>query len=174
MGSSPFVKPSERTVIDKLFAREDIERIREMSKTTRLSKAELQELLHLLTSVEPKLLNLKEWTMYAMSQFLVGITGFVTLAMQYCDAQDLINERKALGKVSKRTEELFEESRLKIDRSMRFIVNVFSYSGRVTLSKDALAFKEFVRAQWELEYAKDRQQGLIPQRDYFNLGQKAT
>jgi len=30
VGSSPFVRPSERTVIDKLFAREDIDRIRDL------------------------------------------------------------------------------------------------------------------------------------------------
>lgn len=173
IGQSPFVRPSERTVIDKLFAREDVERIRELQKEIELDKSQLQELLHLISSVEPKLLNLEPWTMYALSQFIVGVTGFVSLAMHYCDVEDLFNEAELAGKtISKRTKELFNQSRLKVDRSMKFILSVFLYSGRVTLSNKALAFKEFTRAQWELEYSKPPQNNVVPNRDYFQ-GPKA-
>jgi len=170
LGTSPFMRPSERTVIDKLFARDDVEKIRELQKELRLDKKQLQELLHLLSAVEPKLLNLEPWTMYALSQFLVGVTGFMTLAMQYCDVDDLLEDRKKVGKVSPRCIELFEQSRLKVDRSMKFILSVFSYSGRVTLSNKAMAFKEFTRERWELEYSKNPNQGMVPNRNYFPEG----
>jgi len=90
VGSSSFMGNSDKTVIDKLFANESVERIRELQKETSLSKKQLQELLHLLTAVEPKLLNLEPWTMYAMSQFIIGVTGFMTIAMQFCDIGDMI------------------------------------------------------------------------------------
>jgi hypothetical protein len=174
IGTSPFIRSSEKTVIDKLFAREDVDRIRELQKLSRLNRDQLQELLHLLTAVEPKLLNLEPWTMYAMSQFIVGVTGFMTLAMQFCDVNDLIDKREQTGgHVSPRTKELFETGRLRVDRSMKFILSTFSYSGRVTLSNKALAFKEFTRERWELEYANKAQQGLIPHRNYFSGDEKA-
>ncbi len=174
LGTSPFMRSSERTVIDKLFAREDVDQIRVLQKELRLDKKQLQELLHLLTAVEPKLLNLEPWTMYALSQFIVGVTGFMTLAMQYCDVADLIEKRnKDGGIVSKRCEELFEQSRLKVDRAMKFILSVFSYSGRVTLSNKAMAFKEFTRERWDLEYSKNPNQPIVPSRNYNNPGQAA-
>lgn len=166
--SSPFIIPSERTVIDKLFAREDIDRIKDLQKKRDLTKEEWQELLHLMTAVEPKLLNLEPELMYKFSKFIIAVASFITLSASYSDAKEKLDLRKQSGGlISDRALSLFNEARARTDKSTKLLLSVFLYSGRVTLSNKAMAFKEFIRAQWELEYAKGNSQTIIPNRTYL-------
>lgn len=72
-----FAGQSEKTFIDKMLAREDVERIREIIKLPRLSREDLAELLYLLTSAESKLVNYSAWERYVILKYYVWVREFV-------------------------------------------------------------------------------------------------
>ena len=55
-----------------------------------MTKEEWQELLHLMTAVEPKLLNLEPDLMYKFSQFIIGVSSFMTISGSFSDARERI------------------------------------------------------------------------------------
>lgn len=155
LGSNKTFMAVEDSVIDKLMARKDIERLYILQKQAKLSKEQLNELLHLLTAVEPKFLNFDAWLHYAMTHFLVGVRRFIGMTLQFHSIDEKIKEAEKEGKiVTQRTKELFDLSFLEVESQMKFVLDIFCYAGRASMSRGALAFKEFVRAQWEYEYGQ--------------------
>lgn len=170
IGASPFIRPGERTVIDKLFARDDIEKVRELLKKENLKRVEWQELEHYLTSLEPKLQNLEPDLMYKLSKFMVTVSSAVSLSGYFADCAGLIEKELEKGKlISLKARNHFKIVRARVDRSTKLLYSVFTYSGRVTLSNKALAFKEFTRAQWEQQYNMPMGQKVVPERGYVDV-----
>jgi len=88
LGKNIFSRQSEKTFIDKVLARSDVDRIRELVKTNNLSRSQLLELLSLITSNESKLLNLDPWRRYVLMKFFIWVEEFVLVAELLYDYQD--------------------------------------------------------------------------------------
>jgi len=163
LSSSKTFMAQEDSVIDKLFARKDVERIYTLQKQKKLTEEQLNELLHLLTAVEPKLLNFDNWLHYAMTHFIVALRGEVSKTLKFHKIQSGMDVAPSKGKiVTDRTKDLFSEAFSEQEEQMKFIVDIFCYAGRASMSLSALAFKEFVRAQWEYEYGqRAKQMGFL-------------
>jgi len=75
-----FSGQAEKTFIDKLFAKEDVEKIRELIKKPKLTRSELLELLYLISANEAKLVNYSGWDRYIALKFFVWIREFIKVA----------------------------------------------------------------------------------------------
>lgn len=92
-----FNSPSEKTFIDKLLAKQDIDKIRELIKKPKLTRSELLELLYLISGAESKLLNYGEWDRYVLLKFFVWIREFIKIAELLYDYQDDLKKKEISG-----------------------------------------------------------------------------
>ena len=102
-----FSKQQEKTFIDKILAKQDIEGVRELIKKPRLKREELLELLYLLTSTESKLLNYGEWDRYIILKYFVWVREFIKISellfdyKEYLEAQEKKDEGSILEQMYK-------------------------------------------------------------------------
>lgn len=182
---SLFSPQTEKTYIDKILARQDVESIRSLIKKSKLTRQEINELLYLLTSVESKLLNYSEWDRYVILKFFVWIreTAKVTeLLFDYQD--DLLTRETTCIKCKKRHPKLklqsditckckkFKPVRILTDRTKqhiynnerliehntKFLVDLYLNIGRTSLSLGATGIMELLKNKYELYYPNMQQQ----------------
>lgn len=91
------VQDVEKSFIDKLIARRDIESIKKLIKKPDLTREELLEITYNLSSSELKLVNLSEWDRYVILKFGgVWIGQFVKMAELLYDYKEYLDEKETL------------------------------------------------------------------------------
>ena len=172
-----FSQNPEKTFIDKILARNDVEKIRSLVAKPRLKREELLELLYMLGGVESKLYNYGEWDRYIILKFFIWIREFVKIAELLYDYQDELRKRentclkckkliKTKNKENKctcdvpeqqqvltdRTKKLLENNERLIEHNIKFLVDLFLNIGRTTLSIGATGFMELLKNRFEVDY----------------------
>lgn len=89
-----FSQNTEKTYVDKILAKEDIQAIRELIKKSKLTRSELLELLYLISATESKLVNYSAWDRYVVLKFFVWIREFIKAAELLYDYQDDLKLRE--------------------------------------------------------------------------------
>jgi len=146
-----FNSPSEKSFIDKLLGKGDVEEVRKIISKERLTRSDLMRLLNLLSSNEMKLLNYTDWDRYIMAKFFVWIREFVALAENLYDYEnDLVNKKDM--KLSKRTEQIFNNVFRLLEHNIKFLVDLYFNLGRTTLSVNAVGLLELLKNKYEVVY----------------------
>src|SRR6056297_2048732 len=95
IGNSILNSSGEKTFIDKLLGKNDVERVRELVRKEKLTREELLELLYSLTGTEMKLLNLGTWDRYVILKYFVWIRDFVkNIEIMYDYQEKVFKEAK--------------------------------------------------------------------------------
>lgn len=89
-----FSGSADRSLIDKLLAKDEVMKIKELMKKERLTRSELLELLYMCLSTESKMLNYGEWDRYIMNKFFVWIREYIKVAELLYDYQDSLHKRE--------------------------------------------------------------------------------
>ena len=154
LATSMFSPHSEKTFIDKVLAKDDVDRIREIIKKPKLKRSELLELLYLISGTESKLLNYSDWDRYVILKFFVWIREFIKVAELLYDYQDDLEKRKKKGtyEISERTKQLIDNNQRLIEHNAKFLIDLYLNIGRTSLSIGATGILEFVRNKFEISY----------------------
>ena len=154
-GSNP-----EKTFIDKILAREDVNAIRELVRKPRLTRSDLLDILYLLSSVESKLLNYNEWDRYIILKFFVWVREVVQFAeMMYDYTEDLKKEEILSKEVADATnEQLLSNIQRLLEHCIKFLVDLYLNIGRTTLSVGATGLLEILKNKYEMAYSGSVQQ----------------
>ena len=166
----------EKTFIDKLLSKEDVERIRDLIRKPRLKREEILEILYLLGSTESKLLNYDANDRYVILKFFVWIREFVKITELLFDYQDDLIKKENTCKncnadkdkcecgkftpqlvMSPQTKKLLFNTERHIEHISKFLVDLYLNIARTTLSLNATGFIELLKNKYELQY---RQQGV--------------
>lgn len=172
-----FSSTTEKTFIDKILGKQDVESVRSIIKKKHLCREDMLEILYLLSSSETKLLNYSEWDRYIMAKYFVWIREFVAVAEQIYDYEDdLIKNSNFCNcggwisvkidkikkceceipnpkvKVSNRTRQLFENNKRLMEHNVKFLVDLYFNLARTTLSKGATGFLEILKNKYEISY----------------------
>jgi len=172
-----FSGQTEKTFIDKLFAKEDVEKIRELIKKPKLTRSELLELLYLISANEAKLVNYSAWDRYIALKFFVWIREFIKVAELLYDYRDdllikanvcvtckgyINNTQKKLKKcdckepipfeLSDRTIKLLDNNERLIEHNAKFLIDLYLNIARTTLSLGATGFIETLKNKYEIAY----------------------
>jgi len=91
---SLFSTSTEKSFIDKLLSKEDIQNIKELMVKERLTRGELLELLYMCLSAESKLWNLGEYDRYLILKFFVWIREFIKVAELLYDYKDYLQKQE--------------------------------------------------------------------------------
>lgn len=168
---------SERTFIDKVLAKDDVNAIRELTKKPKLTRSELLEMLYLISGTEAKLLNYNEWDRYIVLKFFVWIREFIKVSEILFDYEDELykkeNTCRICGKLIKvseesirckctypipimvltdRTKRLLLNNDMLLQHNAKFLIDLYLNIGRTSMSVSSAAFKELSGNKYELQY----------------------
>lgn len=165
---SMFGKNPEKSFIDKILARQDVEAIRDIIKKDRLTRQDMLEILYLLSGAESKLLNYGAWDRYVILKFFVWIREFVKVAEIMYDVRENIEKDLALevklakvkdksllvdvDGVRKRTERLLDNNERLMEHNVKFLVDLYLNIGRTSLSLGGGGFLELLKNKYEIVY----------------------
>jgi len=138
----------EKSVLDKLFAKEDIQKITEIHKKTNPTREDMQELLQLLNGMEQKLLNYDEDYPHILGRYFVRIRETFAL---YEAIEEFYANMKHLLK-EKRTIELYESMIYKLKSTCLIYSSNYQQIGRSTMSIEGVGFFNALTNKFELSY----------------------
>ena len=149
-----FNQNPEKTYIDKLLARKEVERTKELIKKPKLSREDVLELLHMCSSTESKLLNLSEYDRYVILKFFIWIREFVKVAEQMFDMEEDLKQQEKDGKItlSDRSKQILINNSRLIGHNTKFLVELYFNIQRTTLSIGATGFLELLKNKFEMAY----------------------
>lgn len=149
-----FNKESEKTFIDKLLAKDDGQRIKELISTKKLKREEMLELLYLLGGNESKLVNYGEWDRYIILKYFVWIRQFVKICENLYDYDDDIKKKDKHRKVqlSARSNKLLENIDRNLQHASKFNIDLYLNIMRTTLSLGGTGFIEMLKNKFEFSY----------------------
>lgn len=183
-----FSQQSEKTFIDKILAKEDVNAIREIIKKPKLTRSDVLEVLYLLSGTESKLLNYGEWDRYVILKFFVWIREFVKVAELLYDYQEALALKTKLCRcggyteipqgqatpsmarcaceapeyifsISTRTRRILDNIEGYIGHNSKFLIDLYLNIGRTSLSIGATGLLELLKNKFEIAYP---QQGVTP------------
>jgi len=169
----------EKTFIDKVLDRQDIERIRELMKKKDLDTDDLSELLFLVSGIASKLSNFNDWDRYLLGKFFAWIRDFITLldaVITY--KQDLKDETKKLlennnTETALQLKEIIAKIKKLNTENCKFLVDVFQFLSNSTLSIEATAFDTLTKSRYEYWYPGMQNAPQMPQqKSGFNIFMK--
>ena len=148
-----FGQPKDKTFIDKLLARSEIEKTKELIKKERLTRSELLELLYMCIGTEAKLVNLSDWDRYVVLKFFVWIREFIKVAELMYDMRDSFEAKKKLGiQLKPRTEIILLNNERLIEHNAKFLIDLYFNILRTTLSIGGTGFTEILNNKFEINY----------------------
>jgi hypothetical protein len=152
--NSLFSKQSEKTFIDKLLAKDEVMRVREIIKKEHFTRSDMTEILNLLSSNEIKLLNYDEWDRYLMAKYFVWIREFVALAENLYDYEDDLKKQEEKGnfKLSDRSRQIFENIKRYMEHNIKFLIDLYFNLIRSTMSLGATGILELLKNKYEMVY----------------------
>lgn len=158
-----FGRQSEKTFIDKLLARQDVDAIRELIKKDGLKRQDLLDMLYLLSSPESKLLNYGEWERYIILKFFVWVREFAKVAELFFDYDDDLKKKEQAGKIklSPRGKQFMDNNRRIIEHNIKFLIDLYLNIGRTSLSLGATGFTEILKNKYEISYPQGMPQNAV-------------
>lgn len=145
-----FNTSSEKTFIDKILARQDVDKIEELISKPKLKREDLLKLLYLLSGNEAKLLNYGAWDRYVILKFFVWIREFIKIAELLYDYQDDLKKKKR--KLTPRTDKLLYNNERLIEHNAKFLIDLYFNIARTTLSLGATGLMELLKNKYEVVY----------------------
>lgn len=150
---------TDKSFLDKLFTKEEAERIKELIKKHPLTREELLELLYMVIGVESKLWNLSEWDRYISLKFFVWIREFIKLAELMHDFLEFKDKKIKSKKwtLNERMETIMDKNRLMIEHNCKFLIDLYLNINRTTLSLGSTGFLEALKNKYEFMYSNPNQ-----------------
>jgi hypothetical protein len=94
ISKSLFSGQSDKTFVDKLFAKDDVNKIEALIQKPHLTRSELLRLLYLISATEAKLVNYSSWDRYVILKFFVWIREFIKVAELVYDYEDWLEKQE--------------------------------------------------------------------------------
>lgn len=172
LGSYLYSGTAEKTYIDKLTAKGEVEEIKQLMQQEDLTRNDLLRILYLLAANEIKLVNFGDWERYLLGKYYAWIRDFVASAEILYDYKEAIEKKDSDIKVNEFTKRMLENIRVKMLHNIKFLCDVYLYLSRSTLSLGATAFDTISKNRYEYAYpGMQGQQQIMPEqrRGMFNV-----
>jgi hypothetical protein len=195
---SIFTGVGERTFIDKVLAKDDVNAIREIIKKPKLTRSELLEVLYLICGTEAKLLNYNEWDRYIILKFFVWIREFIKIFEILVDYEDELYKKentctscklpivsnndnvcrckniKRVLILTERAKRLLLNNDMLLQHNAKFLIDLYLNIGRTSMSLTSAGFTELLRNKYEVQYMQPQGAGqeVSPQKQSWSLFKK--
>lgn len=160
---SIFSKDLEKTFVDKVLAKQEVDRMRDLVKKPKLKREELLELLYMVSGTEAKLLNFNDWDRYIILKFFVWLREFVKILEMFYDYREYLEnkEKDEIIEISPRFRKILDNCHQLLEHNAKFLIDLYLNMGRTSLSVGAVGFFEILRNKFEIAYPQ--QSGVLEQ-----------
>lgn len=149
----------EKTSLDKITARIDIDRLRELVRKDTLTRQDLLEIHYLLTSAESKLYNFSEHERWIINLFYVWINEMVSIAEDMsCYSDEITKKNKTLRM---RNKKILDNITITNQHTIKFLCEVYINICRTSLSVRGYLIQKIVDNKYEIVY--DDKKPQLPQ-----------
>lgn len=144
----------EKTFSDKVFARDEVEKIKDLMRKDSLSRQDLNELLYLMSSTESKLLNLGEWDRYVMAKYYVWVREFFKQLEILFDYIEDIEKKEKNGEITLKptTRKLLYNNRKLAEHNLKFLIDFYFQIMRTSLSLGGQLVSDLLGQKFEFQY----------------------
>lgn len=149
-----FSVDSEKTFVDKILGRREVDQIRDLIRKPHLTRSELLEVLYLMGGVEAKLMNLGAHERYILLKFFVWIREFVKVVELYFDYREFLESK---GNIDPRFKALLDNNHNLLEHNVKFLIDLYLNIGRTSLSLGATGFREPLTNKFEVDYRMPNQ-----------------
>lgn len=171
---SIFRSNPEKTSIDKVMGRSDIERIQELMKKERLNRSDILVLTAYMSGMEAKLFNLSKEERSVLLKFFVWISEYVKVGESNYDLDKNVKgelftllgpskvmksthkekggEHKELDEVDKSILAILDKNEAKIEHIFKFLANLYLNISRTSLSQSGAAFTKVLEHKYDIQY----------------------
>ncbi|MEM4364072.1 MAG: hypothetical protein QXS90_02215 [Candidatus Diapherotrites archaeon] len=140
--------PTEKSFVDKTMAKEEIERIRGLLKRDFLDRSSMHELRNLLVGFNLKLVNFDDNERILVGLFLNYIENLFLAEEELYQYVELIKTRPGYENSVK----LLNSSRVRLENTLKFYVDVYLYIINSSLAVGAVAFNAHTTGRYEYVY----------------------
>jgi hypothetical protein len=147
---SMFAPQGEKTFIDKMLAKDDVNAIRNLVKKRELKREELLELLYLVAGTESKLVNYSEHERYVINKFYIWIREYIKIAELLYDYEDELGKKKEA--LTPRSRRLFRNVKQYMEHNAKFLIDLYLNVSRTSLSLGATGIMELLKNKFEVAY----------------------
>lgn len=153
---SMFNQDTEKSFIDKLLSKEEIEKYRTLISKPRLNRAEISVLINLLISSESKVLNYDGNTRYVINKFFIWVSQYAKVAERVFDFDENLKKKEKIlnFELNERTKKLYDDFMRGIEGELKFLSGVYLNIGRTSLSEGGTGFYELLKNKFEIQYSQ--------------------
>lgn len=151
-----FSKTHEKTLIDKLLAREEAARLKELIQKKGLKREELLEIIHIAGNIHSKLLNYSEYDRYVNTKYYVWLREFIVICELFYDITAELEIQEKDGNINK--EKLQEIKRIidktsnTLEHTAKAMIDLYLNIGTTSLSIRGTFLLESLRNKFEVDY----------------------
>lgn len=145
---------NEKTFIDKLTAKEDVLRMRELHKQLKNDRKEIMEMLQLMVGNEAKLLNFDEPERHIFARYTIRISEAFQLAEKVWDVYDLVSEKYGGELGDNEVMQVWNQNIEQVNRTCKFFVDNFQWLTRSGMSIGGVGFEKILKNRFEISYEK--------------------
>lgn len=165
-----FAGMSEKTFSDKLVAKADIDALEKLCKKEEWNESDLNDVLYLLGGTESKLLNFDENERIILAKYFVWIDETLQAHMKGLNYQKYVEElEKKEPTPNPERKKILKYCTQKLNHYSRFLVYVWLFLSRSTLSVRGAAFNTLSKQIVEMQY-KPASSPIVQEKKTFNLG----
>lgn len=147
-----FHRNEDKSFIDKLTAKEDVLRMRELHKKTKIERTEVMEMLQLMVGNESKLLNFDDFERYVFGRYFIKIReGFSIDEKLWVLFEELTKKCKDPEIIS-----LWKENLEMVNSTSKFFVDNFQWLTRSGMSVGGIGFDKILKNRFELAYPTEK------------------
>jgi len=158
LGGSFYPQQQDKTYIDKVTAKQEVEEIKDLMQKTKLDRADLSRLIYLIGGIEIKLLNLGDWDRYVLGKYLAWLREFVSTVEMIYDYKDKVKSGEV--KITEEGKKMLDNSHHLMMHSTKASIDIFFYLSRSSLSLGNTAFDSITTNRYE--YAYPTMPGVTP------------
>jgi len=138
----------EKSFIDKLTAKDDVLRMRDLHKKLKITREEVMEMLQLMVGNESKLLNFSEYERYVFGRYFIKIReGFQIDEMLFDLYHKVIDECEDPEVIKIWLQNIDE-----VNSTSKFFVDNFQFLTRSGMSIEGAGFDNILKNRFELAY----------------------
>jgi len=172
LGGMAYRPAAEKSYVDKLLSRREVEALKQLVGKEDLTKKELAQFMYMITAIELKLANFNEMDRYILGKFFTWIREFIMLSeftYDYVDKMqaelksniDKNNKAGASGvQIDITNKEIIIETLQNIKtqqlHNVKFIADLYLYLIRSTMALGSVTFDSLSKNRYEYEYAPNQ------------------
>jgi hypothetical protein len=146
---------SEKGFIDKISAREDIDKLGELIQKPVLNRSDILQIMYMLTAMESKFVNYNEWDRYYQLKYFVWIREFVKNVETYYEYREYIQKKNVLSDDAvKMLDKVINDQ----THNLKFLCDLYVNIARTSLSLKGAGFFQTLANKFEFQYTDQRTQ----------------